>query len=59
MQHKFHDTADIFTIIMVHLSAVGVTLLNVETGLKIISLLVAIGYTAWRWVTEYKKRHKK
>lgn len=59
MHPKIHDTADVITVIAVHVSAIGITLLNVEMGLKIISLLVAIGYTAWRWFSEYKKRNKK
>lgn len=53
--YKFHDHSDVFTVIVIHLSAIGVTLLNVELALKIISLLLAIGYTLWRWYKEWKK----
>jgi hypothetical protein len=31
---------------------------DIETTLKIISLLVGIGYISWKWVREYLKSKK-
>lgn len=58
MIQKFHDHSDIFTVIMVHLSAIGITLLDVELALKLLSLITAIGYTVYRWYKEWKKDKK-
>lgn len=56
MPHKFlQNHPDVAQIILVHLAALGVTFLDIELGLKIISLLAAIGYTCWKWVHEWKK----
>ena len=56
MPHRFSSNLDVVTILMVHVSAVGITLLDIEIGLKLASLVLAIGYTTWRWANEYKKR---
>ena len=39
-----------------HIIAIMVTFTDVEAYLKIVSLLLAIGYTTWKWTHEYKKR---
>ncbi len=51
-------TLDIGSVLCAHAAAVVVTFTNVSEGLKIISLLLAIGYTVWKWFTEYKKVKK-
>jgi len=58
MPTRFAAHTDIFTVIIVHLSAIGITFLHVENTLKVISLLVATGYTVWKWVKEWKKTKK-
>ncbi len=55
MIHKILDYVDVP---LLHILAIGVTFTNVELFLKITSLLLAIGYTAWKWIHEYKKRNK-
>lgn len=55
MIHKLlHDHPDVLSVILAHTAAIGITFTNVELTLKIISLLLAIGYTAWKWIREYK-----
>ncbi len=59
MSHdQFNKIADYFDVPLLHILAVGLTFTDVENYLKIVSLIVAIGYTGWKWRTDYKK-HKK
>ena len=58
MPKFIQDHHDIFQVILAHLGAITVSFLNVENTLKITSLLLAIGYTAWKWRTEYVKNKK-
>lgn len=54
--HKFfNDHPDVISILLAHMAAIGISLTNVEWTLKILSLLMAIGYTGWKWIHEYKK----
>lgn len=43
---------------ILHCIAISITFTDAEYGLKIFSLLLAIGYTIWKWITEYKKNRK-
>ena len=56
MPSRLANHTDIFTVIIVHLSAIGITFLHIENALKIVSLLIAILYTAWKWYREWKKK---
>jgi hypothetical protein len=58
MPKFIQDHHDIFQVILAHLGAITISFLNIENTLKITSLLLAIGYTAWKWVTEYQKNKK-
>jgi hypothetical protein len=51
-------TLDIGSVLCAHAIAMLVNLTNVSDLLKITSLILAIGYTAWKWRTEYKKEKK-
>lgn len=56
MPHRFFiKNPDVISVIIAHLLAMGVTLTDVELWLKIASLLLAIGYGAWKWQHEYRK----
>ena len=56
MPHKFLDEhQDVVQVILAHAAAIGVTFLDVEFFLKIMSLSLAISYTAWKWIVEYNK----
>ena len=56
MPHRFlYKNPDVTSVILAHLAAIGVTLTQAEQWLKIVSLLLAIGYGAWKWQHEYKK----
>jgi hypothetical protein len=56
MPKFIQDHHDIFQVLLAHLGAITVSFLNVENTLKITSLLLAIGYTSWKWRTEYVNR---
>jgi len=43
------------TIILAHIGAIGISFSEIEDSLKIISLILAIGFTVWKWHHEYKK----
>jgi hypothetical protein len=50
--------ADYIDVPILHILAIGITFTDVENVLKIVSLLLAIGYTGWKWRSEYIKRKK-
>lgn len=56
MIHKVTDNIDVP---ILHILAIGLTFTDIESYLKIISLLLAIGYTAWKWSWEYRKKKNK
>jgi hypothetical protein len=57
--HKFfHEHPDVISVLLAHTGAIALTFTNVEWVLKILSLLLAIGYTGWKWVYEWKKSKK-
>lgn len=57
---KFLDEhPDVLGVIMAHFAAIGISFTRIELGLKIVSLLAAIGYTVWKWQHEWKKSKKK
>ena len=49
---------DYFDVPLLHCVAIAITFTDIENALKIISLLIAIGYTVWKWTTEYKNKKK-
>lgn len=57
-QQDFNKLVDYFDVPLLHMIAVFVTFTNVENTLKILSLLLAICYTIWKWRSEYKKKRK-
>lgn len=57
MPHRF-VTSDIGSVLMAHALAITISFTNAVEWLKIISLLLAIGYTGWKWYYEYKKSKK-
>lgn len=59
MSKFLHDHPDVINVILAHLGAIAITLSNVETALKLISLITAIGYTCWKWRVEWVKNKKK
>lgn len=57
-QHDFNKIVDYSDVPLLHMIAVLVTFTNVENTLKILSLIIAIGYTVWKWRSEYKRKRK-
>ena len=49
---------DYIDVPLLHCIAISITFTDVEYGLKIFSLLLAIFYTLWKWITEYKNKRK-
>ena len=58
-QEKLDKIIDIIDVPMLHMVAIGITFTDIENVLKVASLILAIGYTAWKWRDEYKKRNEK
>ena len=55
---SLHKLTDYIDVPVLHILAIGITFTDVESVLKIASLILAIGYTAWKWISEYKKKKK-
>jgi len=53
--HLSHHAIDMIKVGAANLGAITITLANVQASLSIISLLVAISYTVWKWVRDSKK----
>jgi len=49
---------DYFDVPLLHCIAIAITFTEIENALKIFSLLLAIGYTIWKWISEYKHKNK-
>jgi hypothetical protein len=49
---------DYIDVPILHCIAISITFTDVESGLKIFSLVLAIFYTLWKWITEYKNKRK-
>lgn len=49
---------DYFDVPLLHCVAIAITFTDIENALKVISLLLAIGYTLWKWRSEFKNRKK-
>lgn len=56
-KNKMQNTEDYIETWGVVLAAIGVTLTDVETTLKIVSLLLAIAFTAYKFYVTIKKRN--
>lgn len=59
MPHRIATVIHICQVLIAHALAIVITLTDVSDWLKIVSLLLAIGYTAWRWITDVKNLKKK
>lgn len=51
-------TTDIIKVFGAHICAITISFTNVENTLKVISLLIAIFYGAWKWRVDYLKNKK-
>lgn len=49
---------DYFDVPLLHCVAIAITFTEIENALKVISLLLAIGYTLWKWRSEFLNRRK-
>jgi hypothetical protein len=53
---SIHKIADYIDVPLIHILAVGLTFTDIENYLKLISLILATGYTSWKWRSEYKSK---
>jgi hypothetical protein len=58
MSHHLVTSLEIGAVLSAHALAIIVNLSNVSDWLKLLSLVLAIGYTAWKWITDYRKEQK-
>jgi hypothetical protein len=49
---------DYFDVPVLHCVAIAITFTDIENALKLFSLLLAIGYTVWKWRSEFLKKGK-
>ena len=49
---------DYFDVPVLHCVASAITFTDIENALKLFSLLLAIGYTVWKWRSEFLKKGK-
>lgn len=49
---------DYFDVPVLHCVAIAITFTDIENALKLFSLLLAIGYTVWKWISEFLKKGK-
>jgi len=58
--HKVHHfVADLAQVWSVQLCAIGISFTDVAETIKLGGYLVAAGYTAWKWLTDYRDRKDK
>jgi hypothetical protein len=55
MRSFLNHNPDVLQVLMAHALAMFVNVTNLADWLKVLSLMIAIGYTVWKWVYEYKK----
>lgn len=58
-QEKIEKLLDYFDVPALHGVAIAITFTNIENVLKIASLLIAVGYTIWKWRSEYLQKNKR
>jgi hypothetical protein len=49
---------DYFDVPLLHCVAIAITFTDIENALKLFSLLLAIGYTVWKWRSEFLNKRK-
>ena len=49
---------DYFDVPVLHFIAIAITFTDIENALKLLSLLLAIGYTLWKWRSEFLNKRK-
>lgn len=49
---------DYFDVPLLHFIAIAITFTDIENALKLLSLCLAIGYTLWKWRSEFLNRRK-
>jgi hypothetical protein len=53
MRNVHIPTLDVW---LINLTAIGMSFSDIETALRILVLVVGLGYSVWKWHSEYKKR---
>ena len=58
MSNHLITSLEIGGVLSAHALALIISISDVSDWLKLLSLGLAIGYTAWKWVTDYRKEQK-
>jgi hypothetical protein len=58
MSSHLTTSLEIGGVLSAHALAIIINISNVSDWLKVLSLVLAIGYTTWKWITDYKKEQK-
>jgi len=53
---SFHDTKfDLIKVLLINIAGLGITFTGIEIFLKVLTLVLTIGYTIWKWRKDYLK----
>ena len=53
---SFHDTKfDLIKVLLINIAGIGFSFTGVEYALKVLALVLTIGYTIWKWRKDYLK----
>ncbi len=51
-----NDQIDTIKVVLANIGAITITAANIKTALSIVSLILAISYTAWKWANDVGKK---
>jgi len=51
-----HDVIDTIKVVAANIGAITITAADIKNWLSIVSLLLAMSYTAWKWINDSKKK---
>ena len=53
---SFHDTKfDLVKVLLINIAGIGFSFTGIEIFLKVLALVLTIGYTIWKWRKDYLK----
>jgi len=53
---SFHDTKfDLIKVLLINFAGLGITFTGIEIFLKVLTLVLTISYTIWKWRKDYLK----
>lgn len=52
-----NKATDVIKVLAINIGAITITVANIKDALTIVSLLIAISYTVWKWGKDIKKKN--